>query len=113
MGSSAAAGYRPRLCKWLIVRSSKPSAQKHSSNAGSARPMVSSETCAEITSKRAPPSITAMRSALLSLLTAAGLAGCDRADTADYRVFVEEDRLLVCSVEALMAVPAVPRKQKA
>jgi hypothetical protein len=54
-----------------------------------------------------------MRSGLLILLTAAALAGCDRAATADYRVFVEEDRLLVCSVEALMAVPAVPRKQKA
>jgi hypothetical protein len=75
--------------------------------------MVSSETCSEMKSKPGPPSITGMRSALLSLLTAAGLAGCDRADTADYRVFVEENRLLVSSVEALMAVPAVPRKQKA
>jgi hypothetical protein len=54
-----------------------------------------------------------MRTGWLSLLAAAALAGCDGAGTADYRVFVEEDRLLVCSVEALVAVPAVPRKQKA
>ena len=54
-----------------------------------------------------------MRSGLLSLLTVAALSGCDGADNADYRAFVEEDRLLVCSVEALVAVPAVPRKQRA
>ena len=52
-----------------------------------------------------------MRSALLSLLAMA-LAACDGPAAEDYRAFVEEDRLLVCSVEAVLAFPAVPREHK-
>jgi hypothetical protein len=52
-----------------------------------------------------------MRSTLLSLL-AVGLAGCEGLAAEDYRAFVEEDRLLVCSVEAVLAFPAVPREHK-
>jgi hypothetical protein len=52
-----------------------------------------------------------MRSTLLSLL-AVGLAGCEGLAAEDYRAFVEEDRLLVCSVEAVLALPAVSREHK-
>jgi hypothetical protein len=72
---------------------------------------VSAETCAEMPPKPGRWSIAGMRSTLLSLL-AVGLAGCEGLAAEDYRAFVEEDRLLVCSVEAVLALPAVSREHK-
>lgn len=53
-----------------------------------------------------------MGTRLLSLLLAAGLAGCDVSTAEDYRVFVEEDCLVVSSVEAALAFPAALPEQK-
>ena len=53
-----------------------------------------------------------MESRLLSLLLAAGLAGCDASTADDYQAFVEEDCVVVTSVEAALAFPAVAGERK-
>ena len=53
-----------------------------------------------------------MRCRLLCLLVAAGLAACRGPSTEDYLVFVEEDGLMIPSVEAVIAFPAGPREHK-
>ena len=53
-----------------------------------------------------------MKTRFLCLLLALGLAACRAPDGEDYRVFVEEDGLLIPSVEAVIAFPAVPREQR-
>ena len=53
-----------------------------------------------------------MKSRFLCLLLAAGLAGCRGPSPEDYRVFIEEDGLMIPSVEAVIAFPAVPREHK-
>jgi hypothetical protein len=56
--------------------------------------------------------MAAMTSRLLCALLALALAACDGPRAEDYRVFVEEDGLLIPSVEAVIAFPALPREQK-
>ena len=53
-----------------------------------------------------------MKTRLLSVLLGCALAGCQEPTSEDYRAFVEEDGLLIPSVEAVIAFPAVPREQK-
>ena len=52
-----------------------------------------------------------MASRLVGVLLAAGLAACD-GPAADYYAFVEEDCLLVSSVEAVLALPTLSPEQK-
>jgi hypothetical protein len=52
-----------------------------------------------------------MASRVLSVFLAAGLAACDGA-AVDYSALVEEDCLVVSSVEAVLALPALPPEQK-
>jgi hypothetical protein len=49
---------------------------------------------------------------LCALLTCAAMAACREPTADDYRAFVEEDGLLMPSVEAVLAFPAVPREPK-
>jgi len=47
---------------------------------------------------------------IASLLLAAVLAACDGPRAEDYRLFVEEDGLLIPSVEAVLAFPVASRE---
>ena len=51
-----------------------------------------------------------MKTGLLPLLLAAVLAACDGPRAEDYRLFVEEDGLLIPSVEAVLAFPVASRE---
>lgn len=53
-----------------------------------------------------------MRSRLLCLLLAVAVAACDGPRAEDYRLFVEEDGLLIPSVEAVLAFPTLPREPR-
>lgn len=53
-----------------------------------------------------------MRTRLLSLLLATGLAACDVSRAEDYSLFVEEDCLVASSVEAALAFPAARPEHK-
>jgi hypothetical protein len=56
--------------------------------------------------------MASMKTRLFCLLVACALAACSAPTSEDYRAFVEEDGLLIPSVEAVLAFPAVPREPK-
>ena len=53
-----------------------------------------------------------MKTRLLSLLLAVAVAACEGPSLEDYRVFVDEDGLMIPSVEAVVAFPVVPREPR-